>query len=310
MFSEAVDLWRYIFDWTMAQKNDDFLTCESDLQGVVHVRLINEEEKLKITLNYKVNLEVDNNQPSAEHVDHIFFFDRLQNEMLQKTLDRMSVNLMKRLGQKKRDVELLEDGEDILQSSRKHEAEKKTFILSLYNGTLKIPGETINSKAWKEGTHLFIGEKYLKVCLNIPTIKSIMLPNSIMSGFPQTPRIDAEFVDLTRSKFEWFKSLPTKHVEKDHQHGEIREAKNNIDENSDNHDWRKLHTGFCFAPSNNEIGERLKIVCLPVGENGTKGHIAEAFCKCEVTAGPGFCPFETRHAFTQKMSEIGRYMYI
>lgn len=47
-----------------------------------------------------------------------------------------------------------------------------------------------------------------------------------------------------------------------------------------------------------DVSFRLKVKCTP--KSGSKeGPAIEAFSKNEVEAGPGICPFETRHLFTK-----------
>jgi 2',5'-phosphodiesterase len=56
------------------------------------------------------------------------------------------------------------------------------------------------------------------------------------------------------------------------------------------------HFQYLVQPS--DIGYKLKVQCTPKSENNI-GPPMEVISKNEVQAGPGQCPFEIRHAFTQ-----------
>lgn len=61
--------------------------------------------------------------------------------------------------------------------------------------------------------------------------------------------------------------------------------------------WTLVHEGTIYKSQTDDIGHHLKLQCIP--SNGeTEGAIAEYMSKCEVQAGPGNCPFESRHVFT------------
>lgn len=64
--------------------------------------------------------------------------------------------------------------------------------------------------------------------------------------------------------------------------------------------WTKCGEGFSYETSNEDVGHHLKFVLTPGNAEGHFGPVVEQISKNEIQAGPGQCPFETRHFFTQK----------
>ncbi|RZC35729.1 2',5'-phosphodiesterase 12 [Asbolus verrucosus] len=113
------------------------------------------------------------------------------------------------------------------------------------------------------------------VIINSPWVSGLALPNSILANFPVYPvKFESQYTDRGASEFSWFKS------------------KNKTD-------WTLIGDRFIYQPSNGDIDSFLKISCLP--RNGDlEGPRVEAVSAVQVQAGPGFCPFETRHEFTKE----------
>lgn len=64
-------------------------------------------------------------------------------------------------------------------------------------------------------------------------------------------------------------------------------------------EWEEIGRGFSFLVRQDDIGFRLKLKAIPRSADGTKeGPAVESIAKNEIQAGPGICPFETRHLFT------------
>ncbi|KAJ0181775.1 hypothetical protein K1T71_002497 [Dendrolimus kikuchii] len=123
--------------------------------------------------------------------------------------------------------------------------------------------------------------------LNAPWVVNISLPESILVGFPVYPeQFKTQNTTNNGNIFNWFRGLT------------INEKGNEI---SDMHiKWELVSTSFVYIPSIQDIGQKLKIVCIP-GNDGTQGPAVEAVSKTLVEAGPGKCPFEDRHKFTTNL---------
>lgn len=120
---------------------------------------------------------------------------------------------------------------------------------------------------------LQIGDQRYNIFINYPWIQTITLPKSIMVGYPVFPnKFISYYTDEAESQFDW--------------HRVIREG----------HEF--ISSGFVYVPNVRDIGHKLKLVCTPK-RNVKAGFPVEITSSTAVEAGPGFCPFETRHAFTR-----------
>ncbi|XP_064212613.1 2',5'-phosphodiesterase 12 isoform X2 [Tribolium castaneum] len=122
---------------------------------------------------------------------------------------------------------------------------------------------------------LSVCEQEFKVVINSPWISGVVLPSSILAGFPVYPtKFESIYTDKTKSEFNWFKS-------------------------SDKNKWSLVGTGFVYNTNNSDIGAYLKLSCVPKSGD-LVGPAAEAISPVQVQACPGFCPFESRHQFTKE----------
>lgn len=123
---------------------------------------------------------------------------------------------------------------------------------------------------------LRVGDQDFCFVTNAPFISNIELPKSIMCGFLiYVRKLEGPFIDEAGSEFLWFRC----------QEGEPDQA---------------IASGPIYVPTTADIGHRLKLICTPVNSDGVKGPTVEICSPCEVEAGPGRCPFEDRHAFSQR----------
>lgn len=125
-----------------------------------------------------------------------------------------------------------------------------------------------------------LDDKY-KILYNWPWINAISLPTSLLAGFYVYPcKLDLEFADKKQSEFIWYRGkLPASGKE-------------------EQIEWEEIGRGFAFLIRQEDVGFKLKVKAIP--KSGDKvGPTVEAIAKNEMQAGPGICPFETRHLFTQ-----------
>jgi len=104
------------------------------------------------------------------------------------------------------------------------------------------------------------------------------LPNSILANFYVYPsKLELDFADRHSSEFIWYKSKMAK-----------CEA-----------DWEEIGRGYSILVKNEDIGYKIKLKVTPKSLDQSKtGPEVEATSKCEIQAGPGYCPFELRHLYT------------
>jgi 2',5'-phosphodiesterase len=119
------------------------------------------------------------------------------------------------------------------------------------------------------------------VRFNWPWINTLTLPTSILAGFYVYPKLEIDHADINVSVFIWYR-------------GGMPENKR-----EDQIVWEEIGRGFSFLVRQEDIGFRLKVKAIPRSTDGLKeGPEVESIAKNEIQAGPGICPFETRHLFT------------
>lgn len=129
---------------------------------------------------------------------------------------------------------------------------------------------------------LKLGAVRYTVKFNWPWINLLTLPTSILAGFFVYPsKLEMDFADRQASDFTWFRGKPP------------------ANGREDQIEWEEIGSGFSFLVRQEDIGYKLKLKIVPKSSDKIKeGPIMEAIGKNDVQAGPGVCPFETRHLFT------------
>lgn len=117
---------------------------------------------------------------------------------------------------------------------------------------------------------------------NWPCINLINLPTSILAGFYVYPsKLEMDNADRHASEFKWSR-------------GKLPESKR-----EDQIEWEEVSQGFSYLVQSEDIGYKLKLDTTPKSTDGSKvGPAMETIAKNEIQAGPGSCPFDTRHLFT------------
>lgn len=194
---------------------------------------------------------------------------RDQDEPLGRALARISHNITKNQGKGKK------------KKQQRVEEQSDTPQVRLLFGEEAVEESVLNSEAWTDGAVLCVGELQYTVLRNPPSLTSAELPRSVMAGFPVCPKLQLEFANMEDCEFTWFKENPGA-------------------DSDDN--WTEVGSGRVFVPSNEDIGRRLRLRCLP--KDGTRcGVVKELQTEGAVEAGPGACTFDTRHLFTQKQTQ-------
>ncbi|CAK1549831.1 unnamed protein product [Leptosia nina] len=131
-----------------------------------------------------------------------------------------------------------------------------------------------------------INDHIYDIVFNSPWIVNFNLPRSILVGFPVYPEnLETCYSDKKLSVFNWYRGL-------------VVNDKGNII--IDNHiDWKFIKSSFYYTPISDDIKMKLKLECIPKNTVASGPSVA-VITKNKVEAGPGPCPFETRHLFTEK----------
>lgn len=263
----------------------------------LYVRNYEDERTLSISFNYK----------SQElNFSRIFNMQRDKNELISYTLSRMSGNITKVEVQKQKKK----------QGKRKHwknstenvildPAEIDIQVLTCKN---TLDENSKNIDVWIDGTVIKIKSLIYEVVVNAPTVLSLKLPSSIMIGFPVYPRCEMEFASQNECLVFWFvkkgDSVKCERVELDERH----RVQFSVCRKEDlvKSDWVLVGTGWVYTPCSTELNQKLALICVP-GSESKMGLPVSAESANVVSAGPGECPFEVRHLFTNCCAPVGSF---
>ncbi len=230
-------------------------------------------------------------------------YSREKHEPLKNTLARIHISLFRPNNKKKQKRKAQEDvgGQGLNLGHFEREPDQKNDVIievKRMQGCeqIKISEDSSNFEAFANGHVLTIGKEEFKIIVNAPAVSSVSLPNSLMAGFPIVPNLDLEFANRESSKFIWLRSKNSEASKK-----EMKNKKANQDEGccTKNICWEFLSNKFMYTPSNQDIGYKLKFVCIPRRDDAI-GFSNEAVSTVDVEAGPGVCPFDERHLYTSK----------
>ncbi|XP_068620853.1 2',5'-phosphodiesterase 12 [Battus philenor] len=228
-----------------------------------YFRYIQGDEKIDISFKFKV-----------ENSLRQFNFSRRHNENIQSLISRIETNVQKYLTKKKgkKDKANVDNNKIKIalldRNDQEISGDHTCMDLFTMNGPLKL--EILNN--------------FYEVVFNAPCILNITLPKSLLVGFPVYPENFKTIYTLPKhSSFKWFKG----HC--------FNDKGNGI---SDIHiKWMLVGNNYSYVPNTEDVGMKLKLECIP--GNGTSiGPAVEYISDSVVEAGPGLCPFETRHLFT------------
>ncbi|XP_057327540.1 2',5'-phosphodiesterase 12 [Microplitis mediator] len=217
------------------------------------------------------------------NVDRQFNFSRRTSENVENFLRRLDANMTKVLDKKTK--KLMRRNKKKLSSSQEDLVEEQVDNVKAGNIFLIKDNDKMNllepcSKFLEDSSQLkisILGKMY-DVKLNAPWIVNVTLPTCILANFPVYPsEFDSIHVDRKLSDFTWYKMV-------------LDDRKKTT--------WELVGEGFLYTPSAKDVGAKLKLKCLPRNER-LEGPEIEVEAKVDVEAGPGVCPFETRHAFTR-----------
>ncbi|XP_063242237.1 2',5'-phosphodiesterase 12 isoform X3 [Bacillus rossius redtenbacheri] len=233
----------------------------------VYFRHTDGADHFEVTFHFKDELK---------GINRAFNFCRQVSEGIDVFLARVGANLERALNKKKKKkkgtieeseavevkVQLLENGKPI-----SRDISCKDVLLNNSNFTLDVLGTSYS------------------IVVNAPWVVSLALPNSIMAGFPVYPsKFRVMFAETRGCGFQWFKNDKGKDTKKVNIEGES---------------WLEVGTGYFYTPLARDIGHKLKVICTPK-KSDEQGPPYEVVSSGSVEAGPGLCPFESRHLFTQE----------
>lgn len=200
------------------------------------------------------------------NVNRQFNFSRNISERVDAFLNRINCNVTKIIIRKRKKY-----------SEEVDEAIKKNIYL--YKNDIKVNGDTLCETILEDVNNLklVIFDTTFVIKKNMPIVNVITLPSSLLSGFPLYPnKFESLYTNKKLSIFKWYKN-------------DISDSKQI---------WLHIGDGYLYTPNVSDIGYRLKLNCTPRNETES-GPSIEVESKKVVEAGPGNCPFDTRHMFTK-----------
>ena len=260
----------------------------------VFVRSVENEDRLQITFRYHPD-----NQQQPAHM-RVYNFDRLKTEVLQRTMTHIATKInqvmVKRLKRKSRAL-----GVDATP------AEVRVFLSE--DGSEISPAEP-NVSAWIDGRCMQIEDQQFHVCVNVPTVRKLSLPQPMMVGFPVYASVNLEFADASDSEFTWYRLSDGGSATSPEESGSLSAddmagqnshvAKNG--NKSNNKSAVKIFVGRAYIPTEEDIGCQLKVEYLPLRGEVT-GEMVSTVSSVAVQSGPTVsCPFEKRHKFTEQLT--------
>lgn len=203
------------------------------------------------------------------NLDRQFHFNRKVDEPISKFIRRMDANIsacmMKKLKRKKKNALVSPPISTVLLNNKAIKILKNDSVLDEDTTCRIILEDPADIK-------LIIFDTQYTVKRNVPCVKKIGLSSSILVGFPTYPtKFECLHANKEESTIQWYK----------------RSHK----------DWAHVGDGYLYTPSVSDVGCKLRVTCIPKKDTQV-GPSVQVESQNEVEPGPGFCPFETRHAFT------------
>nr|XP_019553522.2 LOW QUALITY PROTEIN: 2',5'-phosphodiesterase 12-like [Aedes albopictus] len=225
-------------------------------------------------------------------IDKVFNFSRNVTENIDASLERMRANIEKEVKKKtnkkkKNKSEPAEGSLEASSSSKEEQAVPKVSVRFFDVGSEQdvkdmAIADLLNKIRGEEQILLKIMDNDFRIDYNSPVVQTINLPQSILAGFYVYPsKLELLFAEKDQSEFQWYRGKMPK------------------SNNAQQIEWTPVGSGFTYMAKPDDVGSHLKVVCVP--RNAIKaGPSTEVISSCEVQAGPGQCPFDIRHLFTQK----------
>lgn len=194
-----------------------------------YFRHIQNETEDKIDISFLLKVENSVRQ---------FNFSRNPTESLETLAARISINVQKAIKKV---------------NKKKGNTEQSNIEVYFFNATDNpVPQKTLCQDLFHvaEPLKLKIYDQFYEAVFNAPWVVSINLPQSILAGFPVYPaHFVTHFVDKKKTTFNWYRGAA---------------LNENGKEISDIHIiWELVGTGPSYTPSNQDIGKKLKLECIP-----------------------------------------------
>ncbi len=240
--------------------------------------LQHQEGDEKLTLSF--TLQLPDSGETKPPTKRVFSLNRPVTETVEKFLQRLDTNVDKFVKKAKKKKKKRGEGEgdgDGVESAGPH----SQFFRqdgSPINSLDRPIGDLVLGEC---GVRLQVLGQNFALDLNPPIVEALKLPSQAMANFLVFPKkLNVRYGDREKSKLEWF-----------------------VGEEVDGDQWTKRSEGKFFVPTTEDIDKALKLTCTPRNDSGEQeGASRSVVAQSRVSAGPGVCPFEQRHAFTREVT--------
>jgi len=260
----------------------------------VFVRSVEHEERMQISFRY----HPDDKVPATQQ--RVYTFDRLKTELVERTIGRIATKInsvvAKRL--KKRNKSL---GINVTPAEVR---------VAIREDGITISDSELNETAWTQGKCMHIDDRLFHVCVNVPAVRKLSLPQLMMVGFPIYANINFEFVDVSDCEFTWYrlvdgvtttssKECDNLSTDEEQDSNTVKKCKKHKQQGST---AVKIFTGHSYVPTVEDVGYQLKLECVPArGE--VIGDMVTDVSSAVVQNGPTIvCPYEKRHKLTEQLT--------
>ncbi|KAG8176860.1 hypothetical protein JTE90_027164 [Oedothorax gibbosus] len=209
----------------------------------------------------------------------------------------------------------------------------KLIDVCLLENDIPVDDTIPNGSAWAQASALKVGETLYKIKYNMPTVIELSLPDYIISGCPIRPHFITECANFDDTLFRWYRSMPKEDVlaiddGKIFKNSSLTPNENvTIDDSEislknsrlvpkedgtfindsemsfkNEQYWQQVGEGFVHFVSSEDVGNRLKVVCIPRLNNST-GCEFSAESKSAVEAAPELFPFDERQSHTKSFCD-------
>lgn len=161
----------------------------------------------------------------------------------------------------------------------------------------KVDEETLNLKAWQQGSLLRVGEEEFIVELNPPSVSSLKLPPRPLVGYPVKPSFELRFISAESCKWRWYRGR----VPLAGEQGSSPRVRGHKME------WEVIpHYSPVYFPQEIDEGTYVRVDCLPRGEEATmtENGVVSAVSDTTVALGPAHKAGDGRQHLTGQV--LGR----
>jgi len=266
----------------------------------VFVRSVEDEERMQISFRYHPDSDVP---PFRQRV---YNFDRLKTEGLERTIGHIATKINSIVARRVRRLKKMN------KSLGADDVAPTEVCVSLRDDGSVISSSEPNASAWAQGRCLQIEDRLFHVCVNVPTIRKLSLPQPMMVGFPVYANINLEFADVAGCEFTWYRlsngtTLMASEEFGNHSASDAEEQESNVMKKCKRNKPKettavKISSGRSYIPTEEDVGCQLKLECTPTRAEVT-GEMATAVSSAVVTTGSTvLCPFEKRHKLTEQLT--------